>query len=58
MDRSLKICLFLPGMNFKIIGKDGLIMNTGLFDKNGKSIMVGNKTRLVLPDGEERIFDV
>lgn len=33
-------------------------MKTGLFDKNGTSINVGDKTRLVLDDGEERIFDV
>ena len=33
-------------------------MKTGLFDKNGTPINVGDKTRLVLDDGEERIFDV
>lgn len=33
-------------------------MNTGLFDKNGNPINVGDKTRLVLPDGEVRVFDV
>lgn len=33
-------------------------MDTGLFDKNGKSIKVGNRTRLVLDDGEIREFDV
>lgn len=33
-------------------------MKTGLFDKNGTPINVGDKTRLVLDNGEERIFDV
>ena len=33
-------------------------MHTGLFDKNGTPINVGNKTRLVLDDGEVREFDV
>ncbi len=33
-------------------------MNTGLFDKNGTPINVGNKTRLVLDNGEVREFDV
>lgn len=33
-------------------------MNTGLFDKNGKQIKVGDRTKLVLDDGEVREFDV
>lgn len=33
-------------------------MNTGLFDKNGKSIKVGDRTRLILDDGKVREFDV
>ena len=33
-------------------------MNTGLFDKNGTPINVGDRTRLVLEDGEVREFDV
>ncbi len=33
-------------------------MNTGLFDKNGTPIKVGDRTRLVLDDGEVREFDV
>ncbi len=33
-------------------------MDTGLFDKNGTPINVGDKTRLVLDDGEVREFDV
>lgn len=33
-------------------------MNTGLFDKNGTPINVGDRTRLVLDDGEVREFDV
>lgn len=33
-------------------------MNTGLIDKNGNPIIVGDKTKLVLPSGETRIFDV
>lgn len=33
-------------------------MKTGLFDKNGTPINVGDKTKLVLDDGEVRIFDV
>lgn len=33
-------------------------MNTGLFDKNGKPINIGDKTRLVLEDGEVREFEV
>lgn len=33
-------------------------MNTGLYDRNGTPINVGDKTRLVLPDGEVRVFDV
>lgn len=33
-------------------------MKTGLFDKNGTPINVGDRTRLVLEDGEVREFDV
>ena len=33
-------------------------MNTGLFDKNRNPIKVGDRTRLVLDDGEVREFDV
>lgn len=33
-------------------------MKTGLFDKNGTPINVGDKIRLVLDDSEVRIFDV
>ena len=33
-------------------------MKTGLFDKNGVAINVGDKTRLVLDDGEISVFDV
>ncbi len=33
-------------------------MDTGLFDKNGKPIKVGDRTRIVLDDGEVREFDV
>lgn len=33
-------------------------METGLFDKNGTPIKIGDKTRLVLEDGEVREFDV
>ncbi len=33
-------------------------MFTGLRDKNGRPITVGDKTRLILPTGEERLFDV
>lgn len=33
-------------------------MQTGLRDKNGTPINTGDKTRLVLPDGEIREFDV
>ncbi len=33
-------------------------METGLFDKNGKPISVGDKTSLVLDNGEVREFDV
>lgn len=33
-------------------------MDTGLFDKNGTPIYVGDRTRLVLDDGEVREFDV
>lgn len=33
-------------------------MNIGLFDKNGTPINIGDKTRLVLKDGEVREFDV
>lgn len=33
-------------------------MNTGLFDINGTPINIGDKTRLVLEDGEVREFDV
>lgn len=33
-------------------------MQTGLFDKNGTPINVGDRTRLILDDGEVRVFDV
>ena len=33
-------------------------MDTGLFDKNGTPINIGDRTRLVLDDGEVREFDV
>lgn len=33
-------------------------MRTGLLDRKGKEIRVGDKVRLILDDGEERIFDV
>ena len=33
-------------------------METGLFDKNGTPINIGDKTRLILDDGEVREFDV
>lgn len=33
-------------------------MKTGLYDKNLKEIRVGDKVKLILDDGEERIFDV
>lgn len=33
-------------------------MNTGLYDKNGTPINVGDRTRLVLEDGEVREFEV
>lgn len=33
-------------------------METGLFDKNGTPINIGDKTRLILEDGEVREFDV
>lgn len=33
-------------------------MQTGLFDKNGTPINIGDRTRLVLDDGEVRVFDV
>lgn len=33
-------------------------MDTGLYDKNGTPINIGDRTRLVLDDGEIREFDV
>lgn len=33
-------------------------MKTGLYDRNGKEIKFGDKVKLILDDGEERIFDV
>lgn len=33
-------------------------IKTGFLDKNGKEICVGDRTRLVLDDGEVREFDV
>lgn len=32
--------------------------HTGLFDKAGREIKIGDKTKLILDSGEERIFDV
>lgn len=41
------------------IGKEKVKnMNTGLFDKNGNPIKIGDKTKLVLDNGEVREFDV
>jgi len=33
-------------------------MNTGLFDRNGTPIRIGDRTRLILENGEVREFDV
>ena len=33
-------------------------METGLFDKNGTPIKIGDKVKLILDDGEIREFDV
>lgn len=33
-------------------------MNTGLYDKNGREIKIGDRTRLILNNGEIREFDV
>ena len=33
-------------------------MITGLHDKNGRQIKIGDKVRLILDNGEERVFDV
>jgi hypothetical protein len=33
-------------------------MKTGLFDKNGTEIKIGDRTKLILDDGEVREFDV
>lgn len=33
-------------------------MKTGLLDKNGNEIEIGDKVKLQLPSGEERIFEV
>lgn len=33
-------------------------MNTGLYDKNNTPINIGDRTRLILDDGEVREFDV
>lgn len=33
-------------------------MITGLRDKNGRQIKIGDKVRLILDNGEERVFDV
>lgn len=48
-------------MRVKVIGLGRgrkRIMNTGLFDKNGTPINIGDRTRLILDDGEVREFDV
>lgn len=34
------------------------MLKTGLFDKNGNEIEIGNIVKLVLNDGEERVFEV
>ena len=33
-------------------------MDIGLFDKNGTPIKIGDRTRLILDDGEVREFEV
>lgn len=35
-----------------------MLLHTGLRDKNGELIKIGDKVKLILEDGEERIFDV
>lgn len=40
------------------MGKGDKYLDTGLFDKNETPIKVGDRTRLVLDDGEVREFDV
>lgn len=34
------------------------MMQTGLHDKNGRQIKIGDKVRLILDNGEERVYDV
>lgn len=38
--------------------EENMNIRTGLFDRNGTPINIGDKTRLVLEDGEVREFDV
>ncbi len=38
--------------------KKHIKVNTGLFDKNGQEIKIGDRTRLTLDNGELREFDV
>lgn len=47
--------ILVPEIHIKGKGKN---MNTGLFDKKGTPIKIGDRTRLVLEDGEVREFDV
>lgn len=43
--------------NYNIMNKPEMA-NTGLRDRNGRKIFIGDRTRMILPDGEIKEFEV
>ena len=56
-DRCKGFCIFQKLSEKEQEGRK-MLLHTGLRDKNGELIKIGDKVKLILEDGEERIFDV